>query len=67
MSPIKTITSVLKSSADSITNSQACPIGRAEIIAIMSVSAFKIVVILYVSVACEFTGRARLSYALATN
>ena len=33
MSPIKTIRSVLKVSADSITNSQACPIGRADIIA----------------------------------
>jgi hypothetical protein len=43
MSPIKTITSVLKASTDIITN-----IGLAEILAIMSVSTFKIDVILYV-------------------
>ena len=47
-SPIKT-TSVLKASTDIITNIPACPIGLAEILAIMSVSTFKISVILYLA------------------
>ena len=41
MSPIKTITSVLKKSTDIITSITACHIGLAEILAIMSVSTFK--------------------------
>ena len=48
MSPIKTIASVLKASTDIITNMPARPVGLAEILAIMSVSTFKITVILYV-------------------
>jgi len=48
-SPIKTITSVLKASTDIITNIPVCPIGLAEILAIMSVSTFKIYVILYLA------------------
>ena len=48
-SSIKTIMSVLKTSTDIITNIPAQPIGLAEILAIMSVSTFKIAVILYVS------------------
>ena len=47
MSPIKTTMSVLKASTDIITNIPSRPIGLAEILAIMSVSTFKIVVILY--------------------
>ena len=47
ISPINTITSVLKASTDSITNIPARSIGLAEILAIMSVSTFKIDVILY--------------------
>ena len=43
----KTITSVLKVSTDVIRNITACPIGLVEILAIMSVSTFKIAVILY--------------------
>ena len=46
-SPIKTIKLVLKASTDIITNIPAHPIGLAEILAIMSVSNFKIAVILY--------------------
>jgi hypothetical protein len=46
-SPIKTTTSVLKT--DIITNIPACPIGLTEILAIMSVSTFKISVILYLA------------------
>jgi hypothetical protein len=47
-SQIKT-KSVLKASTDIITNIPACPIGLAEILAIMSVSTFKISVILYLA------------------
>jgi len=46
-SPIKTITSVLKSSTDIITNIPAHPIRLTEILGIMAVSTFKIAVILY--------------------
>ena len=46
-SPIRTITSVLKSSTDIITNIPAHSIRLAEILAIMSISTFKITVILY--------------------
>ena len=45
--PIKAITSVLKASTDIITNIPACPTRLAEILAIMSVSTFKIAVTLY--------------------
>jgi hypothetical protein len=44
---IKTITSVLKAATDIITNIPSRPIGLAEILAIISVSTFKIAVILY--------------------
>ena len=44
---IKTITSVLKAATDIITNIPSRPIGLAEILAIISVSTFKIDVILY--------------------
>ena len=46
-SPIKTIASVLKASTDIITNISAQPVGLTEIWAIMSISTFKIAVILY--------------------
>jgi len=49
-SQIKTITSVLKALTYIITNIPARPIGLAEILAIMSVSTFKIAIILYLSV-----------------
>jgi len=49
MSTIKTITSVLKVSTDIITNIPARPVGLAEILAIRSVSTFKIAVILYLA------------------
>jgi hypothetical protein len=49
MSSIKTIMSVLKASTDIITNIPARPIGLAEILAIRSVSTFKIAVILYLA------------------
>ena len=45
--PIKAITSVLKASTDIITNIPARPTRLAEILAIMSVSTFKIAVTLY--------------------
>jgi hypothetical protein len=48
MSPIKTIMSVLKALTDIITNIPARSIGLAEILVIMSISTFKIAVILYV-------------------
>jgi len=44
---VKTLTSVLKAATDIITNIPSRPIGLAEILAIMSVSTFKIAVILY--------------------
>jgi hypothetical protein len=47
MSQIKTITSVLKALTDIITNILARPIRLAEILAIKSVSTFKIAIILY--------------------
>jgi hypothetical protein len=47
---VKTITSVLKASTDIITDIPACPIGLTEVLAIVSVSTFKITVILYVLV-----------------
>ena len=46
---IKTIMSVLKALTDIITNIPACTIGLTEILVIMSVSIFKIGVILYIS------------------
>jgi hypothetical protein len=46
-SPIKTIRSVLKALTDIITNIPARPIELAEILTIMSVSTFKIAIILY--------------------
>jgi len=49
MSPIKTIMSVLKASTDIITNIPSRSIGLAEMLPIMSVSTFKIAVILYLS------------------
>ena len=45
-SPIKTITSVLKASTDILTNILVRPVGLAEILEIMSVTTFKIAVIL---------------------
>ena len=48
-SQIKTITSVLKASTNIITNIPARSIGLAEILAIMSVSTFKIAIILFTS------------------
>ena len=48
MSPIKTIMSVLKALTDIITNIPTRSIGLAEILVIMSISTFKIAVILYV-------------------
>ena len=45
--PIKAITPVLKASTDIITNIPARPTRLAEILAIMSVSTFKIAVTLY--------------------
>ena len=48
-SQIKTLTSVLKASTNIITNIPARSIGLAEILAIMSVSTFKIAIILYTS------------------
>jgi hypothetical protein len=45
-SPIKTITSVLKASTDILTNILVRPVGLAEILVIMSVTTFKIAVIL---------------------
>ena len=47
-SPIKTIASVLTASTDIITNIPARPIRLTEILVIMSVSTFKIAVILYI-------------------
>ena len=47
--PIKTIMSILKAYTNINKNIPACPIELAEILAIMSVSTFKIAVILYVS------------------
>ena len=49
MSQIKTITSVLKASTNIIANIPARSIGLAEILAIMSVSTFKIAIILFTS------------------
>ena len=46
-SPIKKITSVLKASTEIITFIPPCHIRLAEILAVMSVSTFKIVIILY--------------------
>jgi hypothetical protein len=46
-SQIKTIISVLKALTDIVINVPAHPIGISEILEIMSVSTFKIVVILY--------------------
>jgi len=48
MSPMKIITSVLKASTDIITNIPPHPIKLAEILMIMSVSTFKIAVILFI-------------------
>ena len=48
-SQIKTLTSVLKASTNIITNIPAHSIGLADILAIMSVSTFKIAIILYTS------------------
>ena len=48
-SPIKTITSVLKASTEIITNIPAHPIGPTAILMILSVSTFKMSVILYIS------------------
>lgn len=45
MSPLKTITSVLKASTDIITNIAALPMGLTKILAMMSISTFKIDVI----------------------
>jgi hypothetical protein len=50
MSPIKAIMSVLKALTDIISNLPAHPIELAEILAIMSVSTFKIAVNLYTQV-----------------
>jgi hypothetical protein len=46
-SPMKTTKSVLKALTDIITNIPACPIRLAEILVNMSVSIFKIAIILY--------------------
>ena len=47
-SPINTVTSVLKASTDIITKIQVRPIRLTEILTIMSVSTFKITIILHV-------------------
>jgi hypothetical protein len=58
--PINPMTSELNVSTDIITSITAGSIGLAEILVIMSISALKTVVILYVSVVCSPHGRTQL-------